>query len=70
MKNLILVFNEWGTWSECSATCGGGSRTRTRSCTHACDNVEPEDIIQTEDCGMDECPQGIQFFENLEIKII
>ena len=57
-------------WSECSATCGGGSRSRSRSCTQACDNVKLEDLAQTEDCGMDECPKGMQFFGNLELQKI
>ena len=35
----------WGEWSECDASCGGGHRTRTRSCT----NPEPK-------CGGDPCP--------------
>ena len=67
MKIFILVFGEWGTWSECSATCDGGSRTRTRTCTQTCDNVQSDELSQTEDCGMDECPKGMiytVFFES------
>ena len=37
--HLILVdidggFTEWSEWSECSATCGGGTHHRSRTCTN------------------------------------
>ena len=27
-------YTEWTKWSDCSATCGGGSKTRVRACTN------------------------------------
>ena len=54
-----IVLDEWSTWSECSASCDGGSRTRTRTCSQSCDYVNTEDLQETGDCGMDECPPGI-----------
>ena len=27
------IYSEWGDWESCSATCGGGTMKRTRTCT-------------------------------------
>ena len=55
-SNFVSAFTQWSDWSECSVSCGGGSRERSRQCTEKCDNVIPDDLLQTEDCGIDECP--------------
>ena len=56
----------WGKYSECSKTCGGGIRTRKRSCT----NPPPENGglkcpgpgEEEEVCNEDPCP-GKWFLE-------
>ncbi|CAH1773844.1 unnamed protein product [Owenia fusiformis] len=51
------VYNTWGLWSECSVTCGGGIRTRNRTCDGPYYNGEechgPD--TQTEICGTETC---------------
>ncbi|XP_066276185.1 cartilage intermediate layer protein 1-like isoform X2 [Branchiostoma lanceolatum] len=50
----------WGSWASCDVTCGGGVKTRTRTCT----NPEPSgggadcvgDTEQTRDCNDFPCP--------------
>ena len=53
-------FTVWSKYTKCTATCGGGSQKRMRSCTnpapaHGGDDCEG-DIEETRDCGMDPCP--------------
>lgn len=63
------TLTEWGTWSECSHTCGGGFRQKTRECIEASDNdvttpassdedenpcMEPLEVI--EGCNEATCP--------------
>jgi len=52
------VVSEWGDWSECTETCGGGTQKKTRTIT-----VEPKGngascptpLEQTEDCNTEPC---------------
>ena len=37
-------------------TCGGGVKTRTRSCDRKCDNVINDDLTQTTSCNDHDCP--------------
>ena len=61
--SLFLVDGQWGrfgSWSTCSQTCGGGIRTRQRSC----DNPPPSNggadctgnAIRERECNTNACP--------------
>ena len=58
-------WSEFGEWSECSATCGGGIQSRTRSCTNPvrahggtdCEGVGKEN----QSCNTQKCPGNIYF---------
>ncbi|XP_078591867.1 SCO-spondin-like [Branchiostoma floridae x Branchiostoma japonicum] len=55
-------WSEWSSWGSCSATCGGGSRQRLRTCTNPaplhggtdCQGVS----TQTQECNLQECDTG------------
>lgn len=59
MISLLAVCQPWNKWSECTATCGGGSHHRQRNCS-----VEDEGKNNTysegqiEDCNTQPCPPG------------
>jgi len=44
---------DWQAWESCDVTCGGGTTTRTRSCSGDCTGI---DLQQTETCNPDPCP--------------
>ncbi|XP_064650190.1 hemicentin-1-like isoform X2 [Lineus longissimus] len=50
----------WGSWGECSATCGGGSRKRFRTCSDPSamngGRTCAGEALSTEQCSPDECP--------------
>ena len=53
-------FTEWSEYSTCSASCGGGSKSRTRSYTnpvpaHGGKECEGE-TEETMECSTDPCP--------------
>ncbi|XP_075792870.1 hemicentin-1 isoform X2 [Pelodiscus sinensis] len=55
-------WSEWGSWEECSRTCGQGNKTRTRTCSNPtaqhggqpCDGNAVESIM----CNIRLCPVG------------
>ena len=53
-------WSEFDDWSECSATCGTGTQTKTRTCTnppraHGGADCQGEST-ETQDCNTQECP--------------
>ena len=51
-KNFVIfsgkyaVYDNWETWSQCSASCGGGKRNRNRVCLKS--DFPPKNDPQTE----------------------
>ena len=52
------IWTDWGVWTECSATCGGGSQVRSRDCVLPLERVAgcigPKDEERT--CNSNTCP--------------
>ena len=43
--------DEWSEWSECTASCGGGTQFRTKQCQE--DNANCE--VEEQECNTDDC---------------
>ena len=57
-KNIknVLVYSTWGSYSECSTTCGNGEKTRSRSCIGGiCSLATSSDLIETDICNKGDC---------------
>lgn len=54
------AWTDWSAWGECSVACGGGTQSRTRTCTNpAPSNGGTEcqgDAVQSQGCNMEPCP--------------
>jgi len=53
-NKLHIPLGEWSEFTECSVTCGNGTKVRTRSCVIDCENG----TIETKECysNMTCCP--------------
>ena len=54
-------YSEFGNWSECSVTCGGGRHTRMRTCTEPTPSEDGADCVgeasETQPCNEDDCAE-------------
>ncbi|XP_063687572.1 uncharacterized protein LOC134820861 isoform X3 [Bolinopsis microptera] len=56
-------WTQWTLWTTCSVTCGGGSQTRSRSCTRPLPMFDGEDCgpedpeTESRACNEEECPE-------------
>ncbi|XP_048584536.1 uncharacterized protein LOC5510519 isoform X1 [Nematostella vectensis] len=53
-------WSDYSSWSSCTKSCGGGTRTRTRTCTNPKPSSGGKDCVgiakQTRECGKAPCP--------------
>ena len=59
-------FSTWTGWSSCSASCGSGQQTRTRTCYQGCSS---QDLSETQSCNDAACPgkPGCDSFVNFGV---
>ncbi|VDH93558.1 CUB and sushi domain-containing protein, partial [Mytilus galloprovincialis] len=70
-----IVHGNWGTWinsSDCSVSCGGGSRTRTRYCNDPSPDVYGLNCVGSNTsqsiCNTDVCPVCPPYYTVMEYK--
>lgn len=57
------MWTTWSDWSECSSTCNGGARNRSRDCIEPMFGGAycPGHDAELDVCGMELCPGGLLF---------
>ena len=60
-------WTDFTPWSRCSAECGGGTQTRTRSCTNPVPGEGGADCVgeptETRSCNNNACPSKFYIFQ-------
>ena len=56
LNSIFQVLSSWSDWTECSVTCGPGTRVRTRTCDQGCGDVTNEDLMENKYCYEAYCP--------------
>ncbi|MFT7807873.1 semaphorin-5B-like [Arapaima gigas] len=52
---LPIFWSPWGSWTKCSAECGGGVHSRVRSCENG--NSCPGCALEYKACNLESCPE-------------
>lgn len=56
----------WGSWRTCSVTCGGGSQSRSRTCTNPAPQYNgspcPNSDTSTQACNTHHCPSKCDIY--------
>lgn len=65
-----IGFTPWSDWTHCSASCGRGIKTRSRSCISAFNAVGIDNSclgpkVQTRRCRIRRCPGEVALFQEL-----
>ncbi|XP_031440876.1 semaphorin-5B isoform X1 [Clupea harengus] len=50
-----VFWSSWGSWTKCSAECGGGVHSRVRTCENG--NSCPGCALEYKACNLDACPE-------------
>ncbi|MGH0152639.1 UNVERIFIED_CONTAM: hypothetical protein FKN15_047210 [Acipenser sinensis] len=52
---LPIFWSSWGSWTKCSAECGGGIHSRVRNCENG--NSCPGCALEYKACNLESCPE-------------
>ena len=78
--NLLITLLRWSQWSDCSRSCGGGKRNRSRRCIQkkgdkkGCFNGGPRGDVRfremVEECNLKQCPSESFISKDMYLKDI
>lgn len=61
------MYSEWNEYSDCSASCGDGTKTKERICIDGiCSRATHQDLIETSHCNERSCKFYIKISNSLK----